>query len=139
MVFDQGKLDAIFGRTDGQCHICRRKLSRKNYGNVGSRGAWEVEHSKPRSKGGTDHRNNLYAACVSCNRSKGNSSTYTARAKNGFRTAPYSRVQKSQNAWFGAGTGVGLAWLLSPPQIKIPAMIIGAAIGGLVGERSEPE
>jgi len=137
MKVDTEKLDAIYKRTDGQCHICRKRLARKNYGKVGSRGAWEIEHSKPRSKGGTDHGNNLYAACISCNRSKGNSSNYTARSKNGYKAAPYSQVQKKKNAWIGAGAGGGLALLLCPPQIRIPAMIVCAALGGHLGKNSE--
>lgn len=139
MTYNQIKLDAIFGRTDGQCHICRKRLARKNYGDVGLRGAWEVEHSNPRSKGGTDHGNNLYAACIPCNRSKGNSSTRNARSKNGYINAPYSKVTKSKNACVGAGAGIGLAWLLVPPHIKIPAMVISAALGGYLGSKSEPE
>ena len=103
MKFDDETLDRIFHRTDGQCHICRKRLSFSNYGLVGKRGAWEVEHSRPRSKGGTNHRNNLYTACISCNRSKGNGTTASARAANGYRTAPLSEKKKNENAWAGGG------------------------------------
>jgi CRISPR/Cas system Type II protein with McrA/HNH and RuvC-like nuclease domain len=33
---------------------------------------WEIDHSKPQSKGGTDHLNNLQPMKTSANRSKGN-------------------------------------------------------------------
>jgi hypothetical protein len=139
MAYDSERLDAIFARTDGQCHLCRKKLVRKNYGNVNSRGAWEVEHSKPRSMGGTDHLNNLYAACVPCNRSKGNASTQSARSVYGFKAAPHSKVQKTKNGIVGAGAAGGIAWFLAPPQIKIPAMLVSMAFGALLGSNSEPE
>jgi 5-methylcytosine-specific restriction endonuclease McrA len=41
-----------------------------NYGKLGERGAWEVDHSIPVSRGGSDHMNNLFASCISCNREK---------------------------------------------------------------------
>jgi 5-methylcytosine-specific restriction endonuclease McrA len=34
-------------------------------------GAWEVDHIRPRSRGGTDYLRNLVPACIECNRSKG--------------------------------------------------------------------
>ncbi len=33
---------------------------------------WEIDHSKPKSKGGTDHLNNLNPLNTKANRSKGN-------------------------------------------------------------------
>jgi hypothetical protein len=41
-------LNAIYDRTSGYCHIFHRKLVFTNYGIVGAKGAWEVEHSGPR-------------------------------------------------------------------------------------------
>ena len=139
MTFDQETLNRIYERTDGHCHICRKKIAKRNYGTIGARGAWEVEHSKPRAMGGTNKLNNLYAACISCNRSKGKTSTRAARSKNGFKAAPYSNAKKTRNAWLGAGALGGLAWLLVPPQIKLPAVLIGAALGGHVGKSSSPD
>ena len=91
MSFTNEDLNLIFDRTNGKCHICHKKLTFSNYGSIAARGAWEGEHSVPRSKGGTDHLNNLYAACISCNRSKGNKSTKSARAWYGNTSAPPSR------------------------------------------------
>ena len=64
MKFEKSQLDSIYRRTTGYCHLCHVKLARRNYGKTGMKGAWQVEHSVPRSKGGTDHFNNLFAACV---------------------------------------------------------------------------
>lgn len=139
MTFNQETLNHVYDRTDGHCHICRKKLVRKNYGVLGSRGAWEAEHSKPRAQGGSNHGNNLYAACISCNRSKGKSSTRSARSKNGFKAAPYSQEKKTKNAWLGAGTVCGAAWLLAPPQFKIPMAILGALLGGHAGKNAKPD
>ena len=74
MGYSKEKLHEIYDRTTGYCHICHKKLAFKNYSSVGSRGAWEVEHSKPRAKGGSDNLKNLYPACIFCNRSKGKKS-----------------------------------------------------------------
>ena len=133
------KLQAVYDRTDGHCHICRKKLAFKNYGTLNTRGAWEIEHSKPRSKGGTDHGNNLYPACVSCNRSKNNGSTRAARAKNGFKAAPHSRKKKIRNAATGAGILGTVALILAPPPLRILAVLAGAAIGGSLGFNEDPE
>jgi 5-methylcytosine-specific restriction endonuclease McrA len=129
-------LDRIFSRTEGRCHICRKQLCFSNYGQLGRRGAWEIEHSLPVSKGGTDHLNNLYAACVRCNRSKGNSSTRTARAEHGYNNAPVSKQQRTRNAVKGSAIGA-LAMLLVPPQFRLLAAIVGAATGAIVGHNSE--
>lgn len=43
--------EAIFDRTQGLCHICRRRLAWSNYGIFGARGTWEAEHSVPQAVG----------------------------------------------------------------------------------------
>lgn len=65
----------IYDKTDGYCYHCGKKIAWSNYGQSGRRGAWEVDHSKPRSRGGTDHLNNLVPSCIPCNRSKGSMTT----------------------------------------------------------------
>ena len=52
-------LDKLFDKTSGKCHICHKVLCFTNFGAIGLRGAWEIEHSVPKSCGGTDHFNNL--------------------------------------------------------------------------------
>ena len=128
MAYSQKRLREIYDKTTGYCHICHKKLSFKNYGTVGARAAWEVEHSKPRTKGGTDHLNNLYPACISCNRSKGKNTNWTARAKHGVKIAPLSpkrrKRAKKQNALAGGLAGVGIGSILG---------LAGAAAGGIIG------
>ena len=74
-MFSDEKLIAIYDKTGGYCFHCGKKLTLNNYGQPGRRGAWEVDHGKPISRGGTDHLNNLHPSCVSCNREKGNMTT----------------------------------------------------------------
>jgi len=81
MAYTEEELNDIYDKNDGYCHICGKKLAFTNYGIVGARGAWEVDHSVPRSRGGSNLMRNLLPACISCNRSKGDSSTRTARAR----------------------------------------------------------
>ena len=137
MAYDAEKLERIFGKTNGRCHICRNQLSFNNYGELGSRGAWEVEHSVPRAKGGTDHLNNLYASCVTCNRRKGSSTTKSARAKNGYRSAPLSKKKKVNYALAGGALGI-LATFLVPPHVRVAATVFGVVIGAVIGHEVEP-
>ena len=102
------------------------------------RGSWEIEHSRPRSRGGTDHLNNLYVACISCNRSKGNGTTASARAANGYRKAPLSKEKKTSNAWTGGAVGV-LAFLFVPPPLRLAAAVVGGVVGAIVGNSYEPD
>lgn len=129
MPFDKHLLTRIYRRTCGYCHLCHAKLSLKNYGQPGKRGAWQVEHSVPRSKGGTDHPNNLYAACVTCNGDKSNKTTRTARGWNGKTRAPLSperrKQAKTENAILGAMGGSAVGFAVGGP--------VGAFIGALAG------
>ncbi len=130
------RLRTIYRRTDGFCHLCHTKLALKNYARHGARGAWEIEHSRPRASGGTDHGNNLFAACIACNRSKGKGSTRSARRKHGHTRAPYGRVKKarvrSKSAICGGALGAVGGSLLSPA-----AVIIGAIFGALAGHEKK--
>jgi len=125
------RLQTIFAKTDGRCHLSGQKLSFSNYGAIDARGAWEIEHSVPRSKGGTDHLNNLYPASIAANRAKGNGTTRTARAGHGLTRAPLSEQRKEEvrqnNAWKGLGLGI-LGLPLGPIGVGVLATI-GAIIG----------
>ena len=140
MRFSNYDLVDIFDRTDGDCHLCGRRLALANYGCFGARGAWEVEHSNPRATGGTNRRNNLYPACISCNRSKRDGSTRAHRARYGRTAAPYGRAKREtlrqRNATISA-TVVGYAAHkagLSPFQTVLVALI-----GGYAGHEIEPD
>ena len=140
MRFADDELTDIFDRTDGDYHICDRKLAFGNYGRFGERGAWEVEHSNPKVRGGTNRRSNLYAACISCNREKRDGSTRSARAKYGRTAAPLSANRKndlrSRNGLIGAALGVAAARaLMASPQIAL-AMV---GFGALLGYKMEPD
>lgn len=139
MSYTDGELEAVFERTDGRCHICGKKLCRNNYGLWGRKGAWEVEHSVPRSNRGSEHLNNLYAAHISCNREKGTVTTRTARKWNGRTKAPISKEKKqeirSRNRW-----GWGTAGAISGAAVAGPAgFLVGGLIGGMIGEQIKPE
>lgn len=108
MSFNVERQRKIFDKTDGRCHICRKKLVFEQYGSVGDSDDWEVEHSRPKAKGGTDHLNNLYASCIPCNRSKGASSTRVARQKHGNKAALLSKGDRRKNM---VVSGLGGQWL----------------------------
>ena len=80
MKYSDERLWRIFEKTDGYCYHCGKKLAWSNYGNTDGRAGWEVDHSVPKSKGGTYHLNNLVPSCIPCNRDKGNLSSKQYRA-----------------------------------------------------------
>ncbi len=134
---DISLLKKIYAKTDGYCHICHGKLNFSNYGKHAMTGAWHVEHSIPRAKGGTDHLNNLYPACASCNCEKGVSSTSCARAKYGNSRAPYSKSKKDKIKENNISAGLligGTIGLIGGPV----GFFVGAAIGGMIGSSNSP-
>jgi 5-methylcytosine-specific restriction endonuclease McrA len=136
---DKERLQKIYRKTDGNCHICHGKLNFSNYAALGANSGWEVEHSKPKSKGGSDNLNNLFAAHITCNRGKGTLHTKTARSHYGNTRAPYSKSKKQKiknnNTTGGAliGGSIGLAVGGSVGGL------IGSFVGGLIGNESSPK
>jgi len=137
MGYSDEKLSAIYDKTNGYCHLCHRKLSYSNYGVQGSRGCWHVEHSTPRSNGGSDHLNNLYAACINCNLEKGTLHTKTIRRRNDVFRAPYSR-NKRDRIREGNTLGGMIAGSMAGAGFGPVGIIVGAVFGGLVGEELSP-
>ena len=70
MGYDDDELNYIYDKSDGHCRYCGKKLAWKNYGVAGEKGAWEVDHGIPFSRGGTNYFRNLWAICTKCNREK---------------------------------------------------------------------
>lgn len=68
--FDNETVSYVYDKTNGYCNYCGKKLSFTNYGKLGNHGAWEIDHSTPKSKGGSDYLRNLVPACTVCNRDK---------------------------------------------------------------------
>jgi 5-methylcytosine-specific restriction endonuclease McrA len=138
MAWTDDQLEAIYDRTSGYCHLCSKKLAYTNYASTGSRGAWEVEHSVPKACGGTDRMNNLYAACIDCNRSKQARSTRNCRAQNGRSRAPLNRrarkTARTQSALAGAGLGALLGSAFGPF-----GAVVGGALGAHLGHKENPD
>jgi 5-methylcytosine-specific restriction endonuclease McrA len=139
MNYAEDQLDRIYRKTSGYCHLCHTKLSRKNHGRRGERGAWQVDHSVPRAKGGTDHLNNLKPACISCNLDKSAQTTRTARGRNGKTRSPLSvekRMQaKNENAFLGAVGGGVAGFAVAGPV----GAIFGALTGGHLAGSANPD
>ena len=88
MAYSEDRLDKIFSKTGGRCHLCHGGLWFEDYAARSSEGGWEVEHSHPKALGGSDHLNNLFPACVPCNRSKGTRSARAFRRDRGLVGPP---------------------------------------------------
>jgi 5-methylcytosine-specific restriction endonuclease McrA len=129
---------AIYDRTAGHCHLCSKALAFTNYGKLGERGAWEVDHSNPRVSGGSDRLNNLYPACISCNRSKGSQATRAVRAGYGRTRAPLSNAKRSENRFWNALEGGG-AMTLVLIVLGAPFSWVPVLAGGALGYLADPE
>jgi 5-methylcytosine-specific restriction endonuclease McrA len=132
--FNNDELEAIFDRTRGKCHICHARLSLRNYGQQRTRGAWHVDHSIPLARGGSNHGNNLYAACISCNCGKSATSSRTARRRNGTKRAPMNSERyaaaRADGVVGGGAIGAGIGAMFGGPPGALIGGLIGAAIGG---------
>jgi len=132
-------INAIYDRTAGYCHLCGRRVCFRNYNVPGAKGAWEIEHSRPRALGGTDHGNNLYPACIPCNREKSHRlSTRTVRAWNGQQRAPLSRGKRAEAKRQQSAAGALLCGFAGSMFGPIGA-IVGAAIGAAIGDNQNPD
>ena len=128
---DPKRLRRIFDRTMGRCHICGKTLVFAHYGArvKDQPRAWEIEHSIPRARGGTDRLNNLYAAHVSCNRRKGTRYSRSARLAHGRTRAPMSLAVREQTR-AGRMTGGAITGGLVGARVGGPQ---GALVGGIIG------
>jgi len=111
------RLRLIFEKTDGYCYHCGKKLAWSNYGNLNGKAGWEIDHSVPKSKGGTDHLNNLVPSCIPCNRNKGD---LTSRQ---YRTLLDTDSDKSEDDPLSAVIIIGgilllLGWINKKMQQK---------------------
>ena len=135
---DNKRLNAIYDKTNGYCHICHKKIAFSNYGLNGAKGAWHIDHSIPRAKGGSDHLNNLYPACIPCNLYKKDSSNSTIRRVHGNKRAPFSKNKleriKSENTAKGIVAGASIGLLLGPG-----GAFIGGLVGGIIGNDTSPK
>jgi len=114
MQYSEETLCEVYYKTNGYCGYCEKKLALRNYGKADERGAWEVDHSVPRSRGGTDYLRNLVPACIECNRDKG------ARTGKSYRT---SWERSEQNGWVDWGAIIlgglvvaGIVYYLARPK-----------------------
>lgn len=129
------ELSEILEKTGGRCHLCKQgRLGVKSYGTK-----WELDHSNPKARGGTDRRSNLLPAHVSCNRAKRDRSTRSVRNENGFSRRPLSKAEraeaKARNVVLGAASGIGIGALLAGG----PAALVLGGVGLLVGNSLDVE
>ena len=70
MAYSEDEVNYAYDRTRGYCFYCEKRLSFDNYGEVGTVGAWEVDHFIPLASGGANQPYNWVPACVDCNTAK---------------------------------------------------------------------
>lgn len=133
------ELNDVFDRSSGRCHLCHKQLVWKNHGAAGKRGAWHVDHSRPRARGGTDYLRNLLPACVTCNCSKGAGTNRVVRARHGRTRAPLSRELRSQEQFGNAVGFAAVGWVLARAFLGPSAAILAALVGAAIGARANPD
>jgi len=138
MAYTDEQLSDIFDRSGGDCHLCGKRLAFRNYGCRGAKAAWEVDHSNARANGGSHRQGNLRPACISCNRSKRDGSTRSARRVNGMSRSPMSTqrraAEQADNTAIGILGGAAAGGVVAGPL----GALAGAVIGGLAGHRTRP-
>ena len=135
MSYSQQKLQNIFESTTGRCHLCHSSLQFEKYADE-----WEVDHSKAKANGGTDHGNNLYPACKSCNRARRDRPASKVRKENGVTGIPLSQTQRRKERKQNGLTYGGLGALAVGLMAGSPAgLVIGAAVGGSIGYSKDPD
>lgn len=138
MPYDERTLDVIYAKTGGDCHCCGQPLKRDQYGQLNASSGWEVDHSKPRKQGGSDHLNNLFPACIPCNRANGARHGRKRRRDRGNRLRPLSQTEKWLRKTGGktaAATACGLIGLVAGPA----GLLIGAMAGAAFADPTPPD
>lgn len=74
MTFTDEEVNYVYDKNNRHCYYCEKQLAFVNYGKYGNRGAWHIDHSKARAKGGSNYLRNLVPACIDCNLDKSTSS-----------------------------------------------------------------
>lgn len=117
-------------RSGGKCHLCGTQLHLGAYGKRDSPFGWHMDHSVAKARGGhPTNENNLRAACIPCNVSKGAGTNGRVRAQAGRTRSPLTERERT-----AARTTQGVAGLTAGAAVG--AFIggpIGAVIGGALG------
>lgn len=135
MNYSKSDRQYVLEKSGGRCNYCRKNLRLGAHGLSQDQGGWHVDHSRPRSGGGSQHRNNLVAACVRCNLRKGARPSSFARAMNGLSAAPLSHARQTRVRLRNSIIGALVGGLLGGPAIVVGAC---AAIGALLEPDPDP-
>lgn len=122
------ELQRIFDSSSGKCHLCLKPVKFEAYGQPSREGGWEVDHSRPRAEGGSDHGNNLYPAHSSCNRRRGTRSAREVRAEHGYSRPPRSAEERKRFKQDRAVGGFTVGALAAAGLGLSPIGIFGGAL-----------
>ena len=134
MAYSEQELRRIWKSTDGRCHLTGRRLKLKDYGRT-----WEVEHSKARAKGGSDHGNNLKPALIAANRSKQTMTSRAVRRSYGLQRSPMSSAEQDRTRAGNTAKGAALGAAVGAAAAGPVGALVGGILGGLVGRSSRVE
>lgn len=134
MSYSREELNRIHQKTSGRCHLCGGELDFDSYGE-----GWEVDHSRPKSKGGTEHGNNLYPAHTSCNRARQDRPASAIREQNGLERPLLSRKQRKKRRKTNAVTWGGVAAIAGGMLAGPPGAVMAGAVGAFAGHEQDPD
>ena len=134
MAYTEEQIRRAWKSTDGRCHLTGRRLRLSDYGRT-----WEIDHSKPRAKGGSDHGNNLKPALLVVNRSKQASTSRAVRRAYGLQRSPMSRAEQNRNRVNNAAGGAVLGAVAGGAMAGPVGALVGGVLGGLVGHGTKVE
>ena len=116
----------VWSQQEGLCNGCKGDFPFKLF---------DVDHRVPRSRGGTDHLDNLQLLCSSCNRIKGDRPHGVPDGKaGGDWSMIYSREQL-KGALYGGGNKITMSLELWAPVATIALLIV--TIGTYVWKKLE--
>ena len=100
MAFSEETIRRAWERQEGHCAYCDGLMVWKNRGGtLGSRGAWEAHHKKPKRAGGIDYLSNCALLHLKCHLKYGHDGKYTYRVTGGERNLP--AINRGRYGFFG--------------------------------------
>lgn len=112
MSYAHEDLNYIADLTGYDCHLCHQPIRFEEYGNYSHPKGWEVDHVRPRSKGGHNGLTNLRAAHAHCNRKKGNKPNRKIRSYYGVKGMPPSTTIRVLKGALYLLMVIGAIWAL---------------------------
>ena len=126
------RLVKIFKKTEGCCHVCKKKIDFKLYAKLHHKNGWQiVDRSRTEASGGNSAITNLWPVHAQCKLGQ-----RTGKSRNARKAQEYShsstekRIQKDRREIVGGLVGGTLGLAAGPAGV-----VAGAALGVEIGRK----